>query len=220
MVNTTKGSGKKRIEGNTHILAKIRTGMLEIMIRLIVLSSEALGRERIWGPGSWAEGGRDGKGGQDPAGWGVPCRPQWTWALDRAVEPSLQVWEASARICSLFKGMFCSHDKNPEAIPSRQMTTSEHTLILLLRITWQAENEFIPCSVKALVVCRVDSYFFRRITTTSCPVTLCLRAHHHPLGDPVTVFGETLPRPHPVHHASFPLRWSCPPWSAVQWRMN
>lgn len=64
-------------------MAKIRTGMLEIMIRLIVLSSEALGRERIWGKGSWAEGGRDGRGGKYPAAWGMPCGPQQTWALER-----------------------------------------------------------------------------------------------------------------------------------------
>lgn len=82
--NPTKWSGKKRVEDNTHILAKIRTGMLEILIRLIVLSSEALGREKIWGKGSWMQGGRDGRGSKDPAAWGIPCRAQRTWALERA----------------------------------------------------------------------------------------------------------------------------------------
>lgn len=52
MVKPYKMVRKRRVGDNTRILAKIRTGMSEILIRLIVLSSEALGREKIWGKGS------------------------------------------------------------------------------------------------------------------------------------------------------------------------
>lgn len=100
------------------------------------------------------------------AGWGAQHSEYVPWR--EKLELIMSGLSSFQEGWSLFKGMFCPCDKNPQTISLRQMGRPKHILFVLTdkSVGKHGEKNLPFAPVKAVVMLTVDIYFFKRIITS------------------------------------------------------